>query len=75
MRLLVFLALLALVHSKKTFKKYEEILGIDAKSLFPEETAASQRHKGYMLTKKLANFWKAVNGEAKIENKRELSSQ
>lgn len=66
---------LALIHSKRTFRKYEEILGIDARSLFPEETDASERSMGYSLAKKISNFWKVVSGDIKIENRRQLSSQ
>ncbi|MBI5430742.1 MAG: hypothetical protein HY938_09850 [Nitrosomonadales bacterium] len=64
---------LALTHSKKTFRKYEEILGVDLKELLPETTPASDRHRGYSIAKKLSNFWKVVNGEEKIDHKREIS--
>ncbi len=65
---------LAVLHSKHTFRKYEKILGINARELFPEETPASDRSMGYKFVKTLSNFWKAVNGEVKIENKREIDS-
>jgi len=65
---------LAIVHSKKTFKKYEQILGIDAHELFPEETPTSDRSIGYSFAKKVSKFWQVVNGEEKAEHKRELSS-
>jgi len=65
---------LAIIHSKKTFKKYETILGINAKELFPEETASSDRSIGYSLAKKISNFWKVVSGDIKIENRREMNS-
>ena len=67
---------LAIVHSKKTFKKYEQILDldIDIKEFFPAETDASDRSRGYSLAKTFSNFWKAVNGEEKVDHKRELSS-
>lgn len=64
---------LALTHSKKTFHKYEGILGVDLKELLPETTPASDRHRGYAIAKKLSNFWKIVNGEEKIDHKREIS--
>ncbi|MGC2458546.1 MAG: hypothetical protein WA435_11195 [Gallionellaceae bacterium] len=66
---------LAIMHSKKTFKKYEQILGINARELFPEDTPASYRSMGYTIAKKLSNFWKAVSGDIKVENRREISSQ
>ncbi|HEY0842981.1 hypothetical protein [Methylotenera sp.] len=64
---------LALIHSKKTFKKYEEILGIDARTFFPEDTPAASRNTGYKIAKTLTNFWKAVSGDIKIENRRDLT--
>lgn len=64
---------LAIVHSKKTFKKYEQILEISARELFPEETPTSDRSMGYTIAKKLSKFWQIVNGEEKIEHKRESS--
>jgi hypothetical protein len=65
---------MAIIHSKKTFKKYEQILEIDARQLFPEETPTSERSVGYAFAKKLSNFWKAVSGDTKVENRREISS-
>ena len=64
---------LALIHSKRTFKKYEEILGIDARTFFPEDTPAASRSKGYTIAKTLTNFWKVVSGDIKIENRRDLT--
>lgn len=64
---------LAIIHSKKTFKKYEQILEINAQELFPEETPTSDRSIGYSFAKKIAKFWKIVNGEEKVENKRDSS--
>lgn len=65
---------LVIIHSKQTFKKYEQILEINARELFPEETPTSERSKGYAFAKKLSNFWKAVSGDTKVENRREISS-
>jgi hypothetical protein len=65
---------LAIIHSKKTFRKYEQLLEINARELFPEETTASHRSLGYSFAKKLSNFWKAVSGDIKVENRREISS-
>ena len=61
---------LVLVHSKKTILKYEEVLGIKVREEFLEEGLDVDRSAGYALAKKLSNFWKAVSGEEKIENKR-----
>jgi hypothetical protein len=65
---------LAIIHSKKTFRKYEQLLDINARELFQEETPASDRSKGYLIAKKLSNFWKVVSGDVKVENRREISS-
>lgn len=64
---------LAIIHSKKTFKKYEQILEIDAHELLPEETPTSDRSIGFAMAKKLSKFWQIVNGEEKIDRKRESS--
>jgi hypothetical protein len=64
---------LVLIHSKKTIIKYEEILSIKVREEFPEEGPDVDRSAGYALAKKLSNFWKAVSGEEKIENKRLLN--
>jgi hypothetical protein len=64
---------LAIIHSKKTFKKYEQILGITARELFPDETPSSYRSRGYEFAKKIEKFWQVVNGEEKFEHKRESS--
>ena len=61
---------LVLIHSKKTIIKYEKILGIKVREEFPEEGPDVDRSIGYALAKNLSNFWKAVSGEEKIENKR-----
>lgn len=64
---------LTIIHSKKTFRKYENILGIEAREFFPEETATSERSVGYAFAKKLSNFWKAVSGDIKVENRRHIN--
>ena len=64
---------LVLIHSKKTIIKYEDILGLKVREEFPEEGPDVDRSIGYALAKELSNFWKAVSGEQKIENKRMLS--
>ena len=63
---------LMIIHSKRTIKKYEGILGIDVRTAFPEEGPDVDRSHGYRLAKKFSNFWKVVSGEEKIENKRVL---
>ena len=64
---------MAIIHSKKTFRKYEQILDINARELFPDETPTSERNVGYALAVKLSKFWKVVSGEEPVDNKRILS--
>ena len=66
---------LHLVHSKKTIKKYEEILGISIREEFPEEGPESARSMGYTIAKTFSNFWKVVSGEEKVDrsNWREIN--
>lgn len=64
---------MAILHSKRTFKKYEEILGINARELFPEVTPNSERHIGYSISVKLSNFWKIVNSEEPVKDKRVMT--
>lgn len=63
---------LVLIHNKRTLRKYEEILGIDIREIFPEEGPSWERSIGYKLAKKIGNFWKAVSGEVKDD---ELKAQ
>ncbi len=66
---------LYIVHSKKTIKKYEEILGITFRAEFPEEGPDADRSIGYRIAKTFSNFWKVVSGEEKVDrtNWRELA--
>jgi len=63
---------LVLIHNKRTIRKYEEILNIKVRDFFPEEGPSSERPFGYVMAKKIGNFWKAVSGEIKIERKKEI---
>jgi hypothetical protein len=63
---------LYLIHSKKTIRKYEEILGVKIRDIFPETGPSSYRSTGLSLAMKASNFWKVVSGEHKIENIRQI---
>ncbi len=65
---------LVLLHSKRTIRKYEEILNIVVREEFPPDGSESDRSLAYAASKKLSNFWKAVSGEAKAfePNQRKL---
>jgi len=66
---------LALVHNKRTLRKYEDILDIKFKEFFPEEGPSCDRSFGYVAAKKIGNFWKAVSGEIKIERRKEIADE
>lgn len=64
---------LVLGHSKKTISKYEEILGIRLREIFPAEGPSADRSHGFRIAKKLSNFWKAVSGEAAVEGRQSIT--
>src|SRR3569623_292267 len=66
---------LVLNHNKRTKRKYEEILNINVREFFPEEAAQSSRSRGYTMAKAIGNYWKAVSGDKKIVNRREISQK
>lgn len=61
---------LVLIHNKRTIRKYEQILAINFRELFPAEGPSHERSIGYGLAKKIGNFWKAVSGAIRIEDRR-----
>lgn len=56
---------LYLVHSKKTIRKYEEILGIKLSEVFDEFGPDAERTNAYKIIKAVSNFWKLVSGDEK----------
>lgn len=62
---------LYIIHSKRTIRNYENILGVKIRDIFPETGPSSYRSNGYRAAEKLSNFWKVVSGEFKIDDKRE----
>lgn len=63
---------IVLIHNKRTIKKYEEILGISVREEFEPEGPFAVKSVGYEVVQKLGNFWKAVAGEVRLEQRREL---
>lgn len=63
---------LYIIHSKRTIRNYENILGVKIRDIFPEAGPSSYRSNGYRAAEKLSNFWKVVSGEFKIDDKREV---
>ena len=56
---------LYLIHSKRTIKKYEGILGIKASEIFPEFGPDADRTNAHKLIQSVSSFWKMVSGEEK----------
>jgi hypothetical protein len=52
---------LRVIHSSRTFKRYEEILGIEFREVLPEQTEQSERLNGIRLAKKFKKFWQAIS--------------
>ena len=63
---------LYMIHSKKTIRKYEELLDIKIRVIFPEKGPSADRSVGLGFAEKFSNFWKVVSGEVKIENRRKI---
>jgi len=63
---------LYVAHSKKTIRKYEDILGIKIRELFAEKGPSADRSIGLALAEKFTNFWKVVSGDIKIENRKKI---
>lgn len=63
---------LHLLHTKKTIRKYEEMLGIKIRDMFDPRGPSSSRSVGLYLADKASNFWKIVSGEHKIPDRRKI---
>ena len=57
--------MLYFVHSKKTIRKYEEILGIKLSDSFDEFGKDAERTNAYKIIQTVSNFWKLVSGDEK----------
>ena len=55
---------LYMIHSKSTIRKYEEILDVKIRELFPEIGPSAYRSLGFRIAQAASNFWKVVSGEA-----------
>lgn len=53
---------LYLIHSKATIRKYERILGISVREMFPEVGPLAHKSVAFKLAQKFSSFWKLVNG-------------
>lgn len=61
---------LVLMHNKRTLRNYEQILGISIREEFPEVGPDAERSLAYQVASKMSNFWKAVSGDEKIEDRK-----
>lgn len=62
---------LYLIHSKRTIRKYEGILGdIKIREIFPETGPSSYRSYGFAYAEKFSNFWKVAGGDIKIPDRK-----
>lgn len=64
---------LYIIHSKKTIRTYEEILGVKVRDIFPEEGPSAYRSFGFNLAKRFSNFWKVVGGDIKITRRQDAA--
>lgn len=56
---------LYVIHSKKTIRKYEELLGISVREVFEELGPDAERTSAYKLIQAVSSFWKLVSGDEK----------
>ena len=61
---------LYILHSKKTIRKYEDILKIAVRDEFPEVGPDATRSNGYRVLEFVSNFWKAISGGQPIPDRR-----
>lgn len=59
---------LYLLHSKKTVRNYEKILGIRVREAFPEVGPLAKNSVAWRAAGTHSNFWKAVSNEWKHPN-------
>lgn len=52
-----------LMHSRGTIKEYEDILGVNIRSMFPPLGPLANKSAAWRVVASLSNFWKAVKGE------------
>lgn len=54
---------LFLIHSPKSIRKYEAILGVEFREVMPELGPKADDSIAWNIAKKVSNFWKLVKGE------------
>lgn len=67
---------LRIIHTGRTYSRYEKILGIKFNELCPARTPLSRRNNGYRWTEDFGNYWKAVNHSLiPVEVNKEIASK
>jgi len=61
---------LYLYHSKKTIRRYEEILGIRVREVFDPTGPSSYRSFGLNIAERFDNFWRVAGGDIKIPRRK-----
>jgi hypothetical protein len=56
---------LYVLHSKRTIRKYEQILGITIRDVFEEFGPDADRTNAYKVIQAVSSFWKLVSGDEK----------
>lgn len=64
---------LRIVISTVSYRKYQKLLNVDFGAALPEITINTERSAGYLLVKKMGNFWDVVCGKAKIDRKEKIN--
>jgi hypothetical protein len=54
---------LFLIHSPRSIRKYETILGIDFREVMPEVGPKAKHSIAWKIAQGVSNFWKLVKGE------------
>lgn len=56
---------LLLMLDRRSFSKYEKLLGIDFRERLPEAGPLAHKSVAWRTVQHMSNFWKAVKGETK----------
>jgi len=56
---------LYVLHSKRTIRKYEQILGVNIRDVFDEFGPDADRTNAYKVIQAVSSFWKLVSGDEK----------
>ncbi|MES3000645.1 MAG: hypothetical protein V4787_08130 [Pseudomonadota bacterium] len=56
---------LYVIHSKKTIRKYEQLLGVNVRDAFEEIGPDADRTNAYKIIQTVSSFWKLVSGDEK----------